>query len=274
MKKILVPTDFSDQANNAIKAAASVAKGYDTEIILMHVIDLPHETVDMIQPGFDLPEVMLFKKMAEQKLIESAKKAELKGLTVSVVLRLGKFFNEVEAVSNENTIDLIVMGSYGASGLKEMFIGSNTEKIVRASQVPVLVIKSDQTDICFDNVVFASDFLEKNPEAYNKILHFLTERNAKPHFLMVNTPNSFKPTHEAETIIQEFLKDLEVEDYTFAVYNDFDIEKGLSNYAEKINSSLIVMGTHGRTGLSRFINGSISEDVVNHSTKNIITFKI
>ena len=49
MKKILVPTDFSDQANNAIKAAASVAKGYDTEIILMHVIDLPHETVDMVK---------------------------------------------------------------------------------------------------------------------------------------------------------------------------------------------------------------------------------
>lgn len=274
MKKILVPTDFSNQAFNAVKSAASIARGNDTEIILLHIIDLPQETMDMIRPGYDLPEIILFKEAAEQKLREVAQAPELANITVSIVLRLGKTFNEVNDVAKENNVDLIVMGSHGASGFKELFIGSNTEKVVRSSEIPVLVIKSQGSDIRFDNVVFASDFLEDNTVAYNKILSFLKERNAKPHFLMVNTPNSFKPTHESERIIQEFLSQLTVEDHHFAVYSDFEIEKGITNYANRINADLIVMGTHGRKGFSRFINGSISEDVVNHSERNIITFKM
>jgi nucleotide-binding universal stress UspA family protein len=274
MKKILVPTDFSDQAFNAIKAAASIAKDSSTEIILLHIIDLPQETMDMIKPGYEIPEIMLFKQAAEQRILELAKDPILENLTVSVVLRLGKTFNEVNLVAAENNVDMIVMGSHGASGFKEVFIGSNTEKVVRSSEIPVLVIKGESTNVSFNNVVFASDFMEKNPQAYNKILNFLKEKQAKPHFLMVNTPNSFKPTHEAERIIEDFLKDLDIEDYHFSVYSDFEIEKGIANYADRINADLIVMGTHGRKGLARFINGSISEDIVNHSNRNIITFKM
>lgn len=274
MKKILVPTDFSDQAFNAVKAAASIAKHSDTEIILLHIIDLPQETMDMINPGYEIPEIMLFKQAAEQRIVELAKSPILENNAVSVVLRLGKTFNEVNLVAQENNVDMIVMGSHGASGFKEVFIGSNTEKVVRSSEIPVLVIKGDTTDISFTNVVFASDFMEKNPLAYNKILNFLKDKNAKPHFLMVNTPNSFKTTSDSEKIIQDFLKDLDIADYHFEIYNDFEIEKGIANYADRINADLIVMGTHGRKGFARFINGSISEDIVNHSNKNIITFKM
>lgn len=274
MKKILVPTDFSDQAFNAVKAAASIAKHSDTEIILLHIIDLPQETMDMINPGYEIPEIMLFKQAAEQRIVELAKSPILENNAVSVVLRLGKTFNEVNLVAQENNVDMIVMGSHGASGFKEVFIGSNTEKVVRSSEIPVLVIKGDTTDISFTNVVFASDFMEKNPLAYNKILNFLKDKNAKPHFLMVNTPNSFKTTSDSEKIIQDFLKDLDIADYHFEIYNDFEIEKGIANYADRINADLIVMGTHGRKGFARFINGSISEDIVNHSNRNIITFKM
>ena len=273
MKKILVPTDFSEQAMNAVKAAASIAKNTSIEIILLHIIDLPQETMDMIKPGYEIPEIILFKQSAEQRLIEIAKSSVLENLNVSVVMRLGKTFNEVNLVAQENNIDMIIMGSHGASGFKEVFIGSNTEKVVRSSEIPVLVIKGNETEISFNNVVFASDFIEKNTEAYNKILSLLKEKQAKPHFLMVNTPNSFKPTHEAERIIEDFLKDLDTDDYHSAIYSDFEIEKGIANYADRINADLIVMGTHGRKGLARFINGSISEDIVNHSNRNIITFK-
>jgi len=60
MKKILVPTDFSEQAHIALRAAAGIARKSSAEIILLHIIDLPHETMDMIQPGYDLPEIMFF----------------------------------------------------------------------------------------------------------------------------------------------------------------------------------------------------------------------
>lgn len=91
---------------------------------------------------------------------------------------------------------------------------------------------------------------------------------------MVNTPNNFKPTHVAEEIVRGFLSQFELEDYEFSIYNDLDIEKGILNFAERVNADLIAMGTHGRKGFARFLNGSISEDLMNHSPRSIITFKI
>ena len=137
MKKILVPTDFSDQAFNALKAAAGIARKSNAEIVLLHIIDLPQETMDMIKPGYDLPEIMFFKESAEARLTQTSFSPELSGLTVSQILKLGRTFSEVTEVAKANNIDLIVMGSHGASGFKELFIGSNTEKVIRTSEIPV-----------------------------------------------------------------------------------------------------------------------------------------
>src|SRR5690606_13580551 len=170
MKKILVPTDFSDQAFNALKAAAGIARKSNAEIVLLHIIDLPQETMDMIQPGYDLPEIMFFKQHAETRLTQIALSPELSGLTVSQILKLGRTFNEVTIVAKDNNIDLIVMGSHGASDFKELFIGSNTEKVIRTSEIPVLAIKGDQSDVKFDKVIVANDFTEDIKESFEQII--------------------------------------------------------------------------------------------------------
>lgn len=274
MNKILVPTDFSEQAGIALKAAAGIARKSNAEIILLHIIDLPQETMDMINPGYELPEIMLFKEAAEAKLTQSSLSQDLSGLNVSQILILGRTFNEVINVAKANNIDLIVMGSHGASGFKEFFIGSNTEKVIRMSDIPVLAIKGNNTEINFDKVVFASDFNDDSVANFDKIIGFLKANGATPHFLMVNTPNSFKPTHVAEEIAHNFLKQFNLDAYEFSIYNDLDIEKGILNFAERVNADLIAMGTHGRKGFARLLNGSISEDLMNHSPRSIITFKL
>ena len=274
MKKILVPTDFSEQAFIALRAAAGIARKSNAEIVLLHIIDLPQEAMDMIKPGYDLPEIMFFKEGAEARLTQTSLSEDLNGLTVSQILILGRTFNEVIQVAKANNIDLIVMGSHGASGFKELFIGSNTEKVIRMSEVPVLAIKGNTTDIKFDKVVFASDFTEETTKGFQKIIDFLKLNGGTPHFLMVNTPNNFKPTHIAEQMAHDFLKQFNIGDYEFSIYNDLDIEKGILNFAERVNAGLIAMGTHGRKGFARFLNGSISEDLMNHSPRSIITFKL
>lgn len=274
MKKILVPTDFSEQANIALKAAAGIARKSSAEIILLHIIDLPHEAMDMIQPGYDVPEIMFFKEHAEAKLTQTSLSEELSGLNVSQILKLGRTFDEVTEVAKANNIDLIVMGSHGASGFKELFIGSNTEKVIRTSNIPVLAIKGNETEVNFDKVVFANDFTEETAKGFQKIVDFLKLNGSTPHFLMVNTPNNFKPTHVAEELAHVFLKQYNLDNYEFSIYNDLDIEKGILNFAERVNADLIAMGTHGRKGFARLLNGSISEDLMNHSPRSIITFKL
>jgi len=91
---------------------------------------------------------------------------------------------------------------------------------------------------------------------------------------MVNTPNSFKATHVAEETLESFLEDITDKEFDLSIYNDINVEKGILNYCQKIDADLIAIATHGRTGLAHFFNGSISEDLVNHSPISVLTFKI
>jgi nucleotide-binding universal stress UspA family protein len=275
MKKILVPTDFSTQAYNAIKVAACIAKkSENAEILLLHILDLPQQGNDSIQKGTPAPEVMFFKNAAEQKLKELALSEIFTGIKVSTSLILDRTAYGVTKTAETNNVDLIVMGSHGASGAKEYFVGSNTQKVVRTSEAPVLVIKGDGEDFKVHDLVFASDFTDGMKEPFKRILRLHNMFKTNLHLLMVNTPNSFKPTHVAEEILDNFLEDITETEYDLSIYNDLTVEKGVLNFAKKVNSDLITIATHGRTGLAHFFNGSISEDLVNHSPISVLTIKI
>ena len=141
MKKILIPTDFSDHAEYALKVAAQIARKNGGEIILLHMLELPHEGSDAVGSGSDIPEIMFFKNAAIRRLEDLMDEDYLDGLKVSEIVQFELAFDGILKISKKNEVDLIVMGSHGASGFKEMFIGSNAEKVVRNSDVPVLIIK-------------------------------------------------------------------------------------------------------------------------------------
>ncbi|MBN9285200.1 MULTISPECIES: universal stress protein [Flavobacterium] len=274
MKKILVPTDFSDHAEYALKVAAQIARKNDGEIVLLHMLELPHEGSDAIGSGHEIPEIMFFKKKAEERLDEIANSSILSGINVTQITKLERAFDGVLDISNKNEIDLIVMGSHGASGFKEMFIGSNTEKVVRHSEVPVLVIKKESDNFNVDKFVFASDFTDEVKKPFEKVVEFANQFNAKIHLLMVNTPNNFKSTAVAEKMMADFITPFSINNYSTHIYNDVNVEKGVLHFAKNIDADLIGISTHGRKGISHFFNGSISEDLVNHAKRPVVTFKI
>lgn len=274
MKKILVPTDFSPQAENALKVAAQLAKKYQCAIHLLHIIELPLQKVDPIIANNDLPEAIFFMKLARKHFETLLKNDYLKGITIHEHVEFNDIFKSVFHVCEKYNIDLIIMGSKGSSGLTEMLIGSNTEKVVRTSEVPVLVIKKEHDTFDINNFVFASDFNDESKTPYKKATDFAKLFKAKIHLLLVNTPNNFMTTLEAEERMLNFTKNTDFKNFTINIYNDETIENGIMNYAKSINADLIGMSTHGRQGISHFFNGSISEDLVNHAKRPVITFKI
>lgn len=274
MKKILVPTDFSDHAEYALKVAAQIAHSNESEIILLHMLELPGEGSDALGSGADIPEIMFFKNAALRRLSDLLNSHYLNGLTVSEVTKFGKAYDGIVEVARDQGADFIVMGSHGASGFQEMFIGSNAEKVVRTSDVPVLVIKNEVQTFKADNFVFASDFSDKIKKPFSKLIEIAKHFNAHIHMVMINTPNSFKPSHVAENIMSDFLRGFEYDNYSMHIYNDVNVEKGILNFSAKVNADIIGMCTHGRTGMAHFFNGSISEDLVNHAVRPVITIKI
>jgi nucleotide-binding universal stress UspA family protein len=274
MKRILVPTDFSKHAEYALRVAAQIAKKNNSEIYLLHMLELPHQGNDAISSGSAIPQIMFFKNMAINKLETLMESDFLEGINVSEIIQFEKAFDGIMEISKKNEVDLIVMGSHGASGYEEMFIGSNAEKVVRSSEVPVLVIKNETAEFKADKLVFASDFSDEIKKPFSKLVEFATIFNSHLDLVMINTPNSFKSTAVAEKIMNEFLEGTNFTNYSTHIYNDVNVEKGILNYASSVDADLIGMCTHGRTGFSHFFNGSISEDLVNHTVRPVITFKI
>ncbi|QTE22110.1 universal stress protein [Polaribacter cellanae] len=277
MKKIVVPVDFSNHSEHALKTATQLAKKTNASIIALHMLDL--QEVNLAEsPSYQQEKAVFFLKLAEKRFKEFLEKDYLEEVNVVPIIKHYKVFSEVNVVAKEVNADLIIMGSHGVSGLKEFFMGSNTEKVVRYSEVPVLVIKKELHDVSFKDVVFATDFSEKSIPAFKKMLKTLELFNAKKHILYVNLPNeNFKTTPEMDALAYHFL--MEAEGNVDRLINtNFvcarSIEDGILNFSNAVGADLIATATHGRKGLSHIFSGSISEDLTNHATLPIMTFKI
>jgi nucleotide-binding universal stress UspA family protein len=274
MKKILVPTDFSEQAENALKVAAQLARAHSAEIYLLHILEIPLNEIDPLSSRSDLPEAVFFMKLAHRKFENIMDKSYLDDIVVHETVDFHEIFKGVFHACKKHDIDLIVMGSNGVSGLKEMLIGSNTEKVVRTSETPVLVVKKEHENFNVNQIVFASDFHEESKKTYKKAIAFAEVFGAKIHLLLVNTPNQFITSDLANKRMHHIASSSGFSNYTTNIYNDVTVEKGIMNFSQSISADVIAMSTHGRQGISHFFNGSISEDLVNHAKRPVITFKI
>ncbi|MBQ0734740.1 universal stress protein [Aquimarina celericrescens] len=279
MKKILVPIDFSEYSEYALQAAATIAKKQNAEIIVLHMLGLS-EAVLTKNEGQEVAEAMYYMKLAEKRFATFLDKDYLKGIKVTETVQNYKIFSEINEVAHENDVDLVVMGSHGVSGLREeVFIGSNTEKVVRTSDIPVLVIKNPGDNFKMDEVVFACDFKMENLRPYHNAMKLFESLGANVHLLYVNLPGErFKSTNQMEDRVKEFLfkadaGNLEVHDKV-VYYCDYTVESGVFNYSNKIDADVIAIPTHGRRGLAHFFSGSIGEDIANHANKPVLTFKI
>ncbi|MAN58815.1 MAG: universal stress protein UspA [Flavobacteriaceae bacterium] len=273
MKRILVPTDFSVQAENALKVAAQLAARHASAIYLLHSVEMPLHLATSANAG-SLPQSIYFIKLAEQHFSELLEKPYLQDLEIHEAIGNDEIYEDIKKAVTANDIDLIVMGSHGASGFKEMFVGSNAEKVVRTSDIPVLVIKNEHPDFQVKDFVFASDCSDECKAPFQKAYAFANSLGAKTHLLYINTPAGFKTSTQAYKMMEKFIDGLDLTNVALHVYNDGSVEKGILSFAREQHADMIGMSTHGRKGLSHFFNGSISEDLVNHAKMPIITFKI
>ncbi|CAH8291260.1 nucleotide-binding universal stress UspA family protein [Mariniflexile fucanivorans] len=277
MKKIIVPVDFSEHSEYALKTAAKFATKFNAEILALHMLEMT-DVMLTASDGFQNEQAIFFYKLAEQKFEKFLQKEYLKNVKVTPIIKHFKVFSEVNDVAEKHDADLIIMGSQGASGVKEFFIGSNTERVVRNAEIPVLVVKNQLKDINFETVVFACDFKEESIQSYKNAVKMFDKINSKMYMVYVNLPSErFKSSVEIEKNVVNFFtkaeSNLDKMD-TVHYVSDYTVETGVVNFALKVGADIIAMPTHGKKGLAHFFEGSIGEDVANHANLPVMTFKI
>ncbi|WP_442267573.1 universal stress protein [Tenacibaculum sp. ZS6-P6] len=277
MKKIIVPVDFSLHSENALRTAASFAKQFKSEIVAVHMLELSNALIS-VSSSYINEQAVFQIKLARQKFDEFLDKPYLSDVTVSTLIQPYKDFSSFHDLKGQEDADLIIMSSHGASGFKEMFLGSNSEVVVRNSTIPVLVIKGLPITEPFKKVVFACDFSNEFVNPYKQAKELLKAFKCELELVHVNTPGTkFKTTKEKKERIDSFLYNVG-EDFDnkpkIVEVSDYKIEDGILEYAQTNESDLIIMPTHGKHGIEHFLDGSIAEDIVNHTSLPVLTIKI
>jgi len=266
MKKILVPCDFSPSAIAAFRFALDITGINHGQIILLNSIEMPAVTDTTLMPTLYFEEAALndMKAWAEKNFKKIQAKWNPRGLRVNTVIEYGSVSASIDKVVAEQKADLVVMGTKGASGLKDYFVGSNTEKIVRRSAVPVIAVKKYVKASSIRNIVFPNTLGREQEDLTMKVKALQEFFKSKVHILYVNTPANFRRDAGTRKDLKAFAARFMFKDYTVNIYNDIDEEEGVINFAHQTGADMIAMSTHGRKGLNHLMTGSVAEDIVNH----------
>ncbi|EPR70168.1 universal stress protein [Cyclobacterium qasimii] len=280
MKSILVPYDFSEEAEYAFELAQELATKAACKLKLIHIIEIPtsqnFNTMGEVSMGENFIDkiymVDLVNKRKEQfKKLEEAHSG--KAYKFSTSLSFGNPYAGISGEITEIEADLVIMGSKGSSGLEEILIGSNTEKVVRHSACPVITVKGQVSSDSIKKIVFASDFSENSKKVIKKLKVLQELLGAEIRLVKINTPNSFEKSVASMDKISAFIKANNLENAGIDIFNADSEEEGINEFADFIEADLIAMSTHGRTGFLHLLGGSIAEDVVNSSKKPVWTMK-
>lgn len=276
MKKLLIPCDFSTPSLNALKFSLDVAAKISGTVHLLHVIELPalHDSVLMPVRSFEEDLLKELREDANTKFAALRKKHCKSPVKIVTEVQFGRISDCIRKYAADKSIDAIIMGSHGASGPREFFIGSNAEKIVRLSDVPVLVLKEAYKGP-IKNIVFPNTLeTEQQGDLIQKVKALQQFFKARLHIVWINTPVNFATDTETRKRLEKFAKRYQFRDYTLNIYNHLNPEDGIIEFTKLMDADLIALGTHGRTGLARMVHGSLTESLVNHTNQLVWSYGI
>ncbi|WP_299765140.1 universal stress protein [uncultured Dokdonia sp.] len=277
MKHILIPVDFSVFSENALLMASHIARQQNATLHIIHMIGVMGAILDREEDKTS-QEVIYKMEAAQKELSTFVDKEYLKDLEYNTTITKAIDFEQLHTLIKDVTIDLIIMGSKGASGIKELFIGSNTEKVIRHSTIPVMVIKEKIENFTLSSVAFATDFSLYSVEAFQKAIVFFKQLHIPITAVYVNYPNQFMSTAGLKEKITNFKKALTKEaqtiDFSIEIINEYSVEAGVTYACEQLKIDAISIATEGRKGLDHFFNHSVSEKLANHASIPVITFRL
>ena len=241
MKTIIVPTDFSPVATNAMNFAADMAENINASLMLLHVYQVPVSMTDVPVVLVSADELRKNSEAKLQDLKESLTQMTSGKIKIYTEARMGDVLDELEDVSKQIKPFAVIMGTRGTSGVERILFGSTTLKAIRHLKWPVIVVPpSKKYGNGIKKIGFACDFkkvVESTPVQF--IRDMVKEFGAELDVLNVDYESKhFKPeTPEESLMLHTLLEDLNP-NYHFI--NHIDIEDGINEFVESNNIDLLI----------------------------------
>jgi len=264
MKYILVPTDFSESANNASEFAIAIAKTLQFPVRFLHSVPTPVDWDKLnVQDEKKYPETKERINNASDQLKNWEKKAIKKGVEAEHSLIFNTAMAELVNFVKPENYELVVMGTHGAKGF-EKIMGSNTQKLIRHSKVPVVAIKHKFDFHQLKSSLIATDLKEESQKAFKKVYGILEKLKTKVELVYINTPYNFRETDQIDDMAAEFLAGTEVKELKLRCLNANNEARGIGMALNKLKPDLFTSITHHRTGFDTIFSPSITEEIINN----------
>jgi len=295
IKRILFATDFSRWAQRAEDYACALACSWRASLTVLSVAEFPPG----LNPDYLVNQQYLadLLKHASAQLVDLKGRAEGRGIAVTTRVATGLPSEEVISAAREEDSDLIVVGTRGKTGLAHILLGSTAERVIRGAPCPVLSVRTDSADledervlarpVRLERILVPVDFSDCSLDALEYAVVVAQQAKASLMLLHVLEPVSYgldftlshmrTREHVRESWTKR-LKELTSSHQHSHVAMEFQLRGGLPadsilDSAQTLPCDLIVMGTHGRRGISHTISGSVAEAVLRKSHCPVIAVR-
>lgn len=277
MKKILVPFDFSALSISALRFAIELAEAGKGEVTALHVVNMTPVYLESLDPNsYPMGSASILSELSREAITNfgQVKRGLKTRLEPGFRVEHGLLHQVIIKVIHETEADLVVMGTNGSSGIAELMAGSNTEKVVRTAPVPVISIHKGQKISQVRNIVFptASDLDQHRLIWQIKALQSFF--GARLHILYVKTPDCKDSDKTLAGMLTDLAGFYDLSNFDIHVTHAATEEKGVIRFAARMPGSMIAMATHGFTGLTHLMLGSVAENVINHTHETVWTYKL
>ena len=269
---ILVPIDFSVNYVPSVTFASKLSGIKTAKIYLFYVAMMPDLYITELEDygKYDSEYKKILKRIHDSslsKLREIKEKYFDKSTNViSKVIISKNIYKEIIYYSETLQCDLIILSESESN--RKIKIGSNTERVVRLSNIPVMVIKNLSKD-AIKKVVFASDFRKDAVPVFNKLLKCFHNERTAFRLLYINTKSDFEEYDVVKERMEKFKKNFSG-DFSIVIRAGKNVETSILKYANSINADLIAMGIKDKKGFSQYFTGRITEAVLNLSDLPVI----
>jgi len=275
MKQILFPTDFSEAANTAFIYALRFADSFNAQLVILHVYDLPIvETPSMPETTaeiFDIVEMNQFESFRDElpKLHRIAESRNLGHVQMRNILLYGDLVYNINKVCSEEEIDMVVMGTKGASGLKETFIGSVTASVIANVKVPVLGIPVEAEYHPIKSIAFTTQYKDKDNDSLKRALDIADKFGARVQCIYIKNPDDPSDLEEKINEWKAYYRGRNIDFFNIA---GDQIEQTLLDFIESQKVDLLVMRTHKRGFFESLFHRSLTKKMAYHSKVPLLVY--
>ncbi|MBI3510677.1 MAG: universal stress protein [Bacteroidetes bacterium] len=275
-KKILVPVDFSETSTKAAAHASYLSRLTGADMLLLHVLPLNNYYFEMPEPVLVEDSRAEIGRRAEQQLNDLSEQATSDyNIHPRQIRSRGRVANEIIQTAEDEKVDLIIMGTHGAKGFEELFLGSNAHKVVTLAKCPVITIQPHAKDPGFKNIILPIDRSPHSREKVNLAVKLAIAYDSTLHILGLPDNSESDEYAKLQIIlhqVEHFVKNSGVRCTCQTAAGENMAHEAL-RYGERMNADLIIIMTDHESRLTGIFLGPLAKQIVNHSRIPVMSIK-